>query len=404
MGRILWLHVPVLVLIGVLGPMARWEAFALSSAVGVLALAGTFGTSKRIRAECTSVGLIASTFVAIELSGGEMAAHIHLYAILIFIALYQQWTPLIWSVGVVVVHHAGLGMLEPERVFGMHHMSNLDALIMVGVHAGLAVLEVIGILVFWRFAEETEREAEQLAARTDQERQERTRLDQQAAEQASESERRRAAEAVERSSQLAADAGVIGAGAQVALDAVTAVEEELSRLSATVQDVARRSSNASETASAGRSAARSASERVQNLERSVGEIAEVNALIAQLAGQTNLLSLNATIEAARAGDLGKGFAVVASEVKQLATETASSAGEVSRVIAAIVGETAAVAESFTSTAGVVETVKDLQDDIARAVDEQAAVLAEVTQQLGTASQASREIMTGLRRLTGNTTG
>ncbi|GAA3385211.1 methyl-accepting chemotaxis protein [Cryptosporangium minutisporangium] len=396
--RLLWGHVPVLVLVGLLGPMATWEAFALPAAIAALAVGGGSADAPKTRAALTSVGLIACTFVAIELTGGEMAAHIHLYAILIFVALYQQWTPLLWSVLVILIHHGALGLLAPERVFGAHTHTG-EAVLMVGVHAGLAVLEIAGIVIFWHFAEQAEREVEVIAAVADQERRDRDLAAQESAARQAEADRQHGLEAVALSERLAADAAEIGAGAQLALDALGAVGAELERLSGTVHDVARRSADASGTAAAGQETAAAASERVQNLERSVGEIAEVNALIAQLAGQTNLLSLNATIEAARAGDLGKGFAVVASEVKQLANETASSAGEVSRVIAAIVGETEAVAQSFTSTAAVVETVKTLQDDIASAVDEQGAALAEVTRQLNTASQASREILVGLDRLT-----
>ena len=396
--RLLWLHVPALLLLGVLGPMPGWEKVVLPVLIAGFALGAGAARGKRAKAELTSLGLIGSTFVAIELSGGDMAAHIHLYAILIFVALYQQWTPLIWAVAVVLVHHGIYGTLAPERVFGAG-ADLREAFLMVGVHAGLATLEVVGIVIFWHFAQQAEKEVEQLAAAAETQRGERELAEQVAVARMADAERQRTAEAIDQATQLASEAEAITADARTSLDAVAAVDVELEKLSAAIREVAQRSSHASETASAGQAAANSATERVQNLERSVAEIAEVNALIAQLAGQTNLLSLNATIEAARAGDLGKGFAVVAGEVKQLATETASSAGEVNRVIAAIVGETSAVAASFTSTASAVEEVRAVQNEIAHAVDDQVALLAEVTEQLSTASQASRQIMAGLDRLT-----
>jgi methyl-accepting chemotaxis protein len=166
-----------------------------------------------------------------------------------------------------------------------------------------------------------------------------------------------------------------------------------------VNDIAQRSQRAAGTATAGQSAAEEAAEEVRRLERAMGEIADVNAMIAQLAGQTNLLSLNATIEAARAGEMGKGFAVVASEVKALANETAESAGKVSSAIDAVVGETEAVARSFASTSAVVGEIHGLQVDIAAAVEEQATTLAEVTRQLAAAAAAARSILSGLDDLT-----
>ena len=396
---LLWLHPPVLVLLGLLGPMPAWEAAAVPAGIAVLAVGAGVLREPRARASAASIGLIACTFAAIELSGGEMAMHIHLYAVLIFVALYQQWAPLLWAVLIVVLHHGTLGLINPQRVFGMMHMSTLDGVGMVALHAGLAVLEVAGIIVFWHFAEQAEREGEALADAAEAQRLAAVRVEQQSAVRAAEADRTRTVEVSARAERLSADALAIGDQARAAISAVAAVDTELAGLTSAVRDISARSHDAAGSASAGKDTALTAAAKVRDLESSVSEIAEVNALIAQLAGQTNLLSLNATIEAARAGEAGRGFGVVANEVKQLAQQTADSVDRVNGVIQAIVAQTGDVASTFESTTTAVADIHAIQADIAASVEEQAAVLTEVTRQLSAATVAAGQVLAGLEQLT-----
>ncbi|MGA5301810.1 methyl-accepting chemotaxis protein [Nucisporomicrobium flavum] len=395
---LLWCHVPVFVLLGLLGPRPAWEALVLPLGIAVIAGLSAAVRPTKAKASVTSIGLIACTFVAIELSGGALSWHIHLYAILVFVALYQQWEPLLWAVVIVVLHHGTLGLIVPERVFGMDHMSAVEGLGMVALHAGLAAVEVTGIVILWHFAEQAERDNELLAVEAQYQRRLTEEAEEQARQRAADDLQVRSAEAADRARRVTADVAVIGGEARAAIDAVAEVDRQLAALAASVQDIAARSGQAATTAATGKDAAASAADKVKALERSVSEIADVNALIASLAEQTNLLALNATIEAARAGEAGKGFAVVASEVKDLASETATSVDKVNKVITAIVAETDEVARTFASTAGAVGEITELQTDIAASVEEQAAVLGQVTAQLSTATTAAGQVLTGLDRL------
>lgn len=73
---------------------------------------------------------------------------------------------------------------------------------------------------------------------------------------------------------------------------------------------------------------------INDIRRSSIEIQNINNVINDIAGQTNLLSLNAMIEASRAGDSQGGFKVVALEVKKLAERSAEAADNINRLLVA----------------------------------------------------------------------
>jgi methyl-accepting chemotaxis protein len=132
-----------------------------------------------------------------------------------------------------------------------------------------------------------------------------------------------------------------------------------------------------EASEIGRSGLQEVATDIQEISRESEGLLEINAVMENIASQTNLLSMNAAIEAAHAGEAGKGFAVVADEIRKLAEssgEQSKTIGTVLKKIAGSIGKITAAADNvlnkFEAIDSGVRTVSDQEEGIRKAMEEQ----------------------------------
>ncbi len=373
---VLVLHVPVLAALALFvthDPMhdavVLWGGLAVLVA---LAVGATSGLSHRLQASMTSSGLILAAIILVHVTGGLTDVHFHFFVVLALVSLYQDVVPFLLAIGLVAVHHVGMGLYDPMMVFS-DPRAQAHPLPWALMHTGFVLAMCIALVVGWRFAEQAQ--AATLAAR------ERAEMEAAAEQQSREQLVTERAEQVRRE---AAESVVRAEAAEEATRRLTALEAAAHRINAELEQatsavsvlleasrtVGQESSRALVTARAADVQARTSAETLVRLSGAASEIGQIARSIGAVTEQTNLLALNATIEAARAGEAGKGFAVVAGEVKQLAHEAAVATERIEQVVEAVRGSTRDADAAIAAIGEVLAEVTASQETIAAAAEEQ----------------------------------
>jgi len=149
--------------------------------------------------------------------------------------------------------------------------------------------------------------------------------------------------------------------------------------------------------------AQGTNQQITILSLAAQKIGDVVKLIRTIAGQTNLLALNATIEAARAGEAGKGFAVVASEVKSLAVQTAKATEDISKLISAVQTSTGSAVDAIGRISNRMEEIDSYATAVSAAVEEQSAATGEISQNVTSAADGAKLVVTVLDEVAGAAT-
>ena len=113
-----------------------------------------------------------------------------------------------------------------------------------------------------------------------------------------------------------------------------------------------------ESSEEGKASMRAVSESIQEIARESEGLLEINAVMGNIATQTNLLSMNAAIEAAHAGEAGRGFAVVADEIRKLAENSSAQSKRIKAVLKKMKESVDGITFSIQAVLGKFELIDD----------------------------------------------
>jgi len=283
--------------------------------IGLLAIRSD--PKSRLSAATVGITVMAFSALMIQLTGGRIESHFHIFALITSMVIYRESWAIIAAVVTIAVHHVVFNYLQLAEVslFGspiivFSYGCGLDIVLL---HASYVVLSfVLGLVILRRNnlglfkMMEIQTELDSLNASADQ-----------------------TASLSEEVSKASNDNAQGASEQQSILEGTIAGFEDMSHLLSSSSEHARTNFHEVESMKERMNELDSAIVTVNN---SGKQIAAILSTIDTIAFQTNLLALNASVEAARAGEAGAGFSVVADEVRLLAQKTGEASKKIEELI------------------------------------------------------------------------
>jgi signal transduction histidine kinase len=155
---VLLLHVPGLYMFGVfLRTPPEGVLFAVTVPAGCLLLGWLLTEHRRVAASFVTLGLVYSSAALVALTEGTIEAHFHFFIIIGFIALYQDWVPFLLNVIFTVISH-GVGSAWPQTLIFNHPAAQGNPWLWSLIHGVAVLFACVGMALFWRITEDSQRE------------------------------------------------------------------------------------------------------------------------------------------------------------------------------------------------------------------------------------------------------
>lgn len=283
--------------------------------IGMLAIRN----NPKSRAASITVGITLMAFSAlmIQLTGGRIETHFHIFAMVTSMVIYREAWAIIAAVVTIAVHHMVFNYLQLAEVslFGspiivFSYGCGLDIVLLHASYVilcfvmGLVILRRNNLALFKMLEIQTELDALNVSA--------------------------------DQTASLSQEVS------KASNDNAQGASEQQSILEGTIsgfQDMSFLLASSSEQAKSNFHEVESMKTRMTELDQAIAsvnesgkQIAAILSTIDTIAFQTNLLALNASVEAARAGEAGAGFSVVADEVRLLAQKTGEASKKIENLI------------------------------------------------------------------------
>ncbi|MDR3138296.1 MAG: methyl-accepting chemotaxis protein [Treponema sp.] len=181
----------------------------------------------------------------------------------------------------------------------------------------------------------------------------------------------------------------------------SAIEEMLANIQSVTRTLIKNADNVKdliEASEVGRAGLQGVSADIQEIARESEGLLEINAVMENIASQTNLLSMNAAIEAAHAGEAGRGFAVVADEIRKLAESSSKQSKTIGAVLKKIKGSidkitysTSNVLNKFEAIDQGVKIVSEEETNIRLAMEEQGAGSKQILEAISRLNDTAQQV-------------